>query len=360
MFDENQMDQLAEMLSARLVDKITDKVFEGVVERIAGFADDGMDDGLDGEMGDLPPDDAGSEMMGAGVGPATLPGMVGGGDEDAERYEDEDDDMPMDDDPEGGDGMFGGDDDGEEDFDSYDDEGDEPEDDDEEEDEAPEDEDEERYFAGDRMIPGKKRVRNESNCDTGKGMKNKQQYKSDPGDGVVLERYQGDAELVRYEKAIRHLDAQTKAQSKTITKLQRTIADQGALIERYAKTLDATNHELVLRDREKELNDLAAEGYVLDVDEELARTERYSHEQFDGHVELIRARYSREIPEEGFIPTGPVTRRPGVQSDVATKEDAAEFVRYSASIANELPLDPDERLTVARERYKKYKQSSGS
>lgn len=320
--DPNNMDSLIDLIVGR------------VIERIAEHADEGDD------LGGLLPDDLGGEQMGAGVGPGFTPGMAGAGDDGGgvDEFDDlgDDDAMPG----EGDDGL--GDDEGD------DAGGGEPADDMAVGDGGGDDEeDEERYQAGPMPGPGS-RVRNDTRS-TGKPMSTTQ-YQADPGtDGVALDRYQADdAERVRYRQAFARFESDRKADRKTIAGLQKQL-------ERYASSHNDLVAELNRRDRMDALKDLVAEGFDLDIEEELSRTERYSHEDFDREVERIRVRYRRSSEGDEFVPAAPPLRG---QDDVPF--DHTEMVRYSKTIESELPRSAEHRAEELARRYREAKKAGQS
>lgn len=300
------------------MDALVNMIVEKVIEKIASYDDEGAAEGL-------PPGDLGGEQMSA-AGMNFLPGMEGG---EADYSED---DFDVD---EGGEGEEEAVDEGPA-FDDEDEEaGDEGEDDggeepppDDEVDDSVEGEDEdesERYMAGDKMIPGKRTVRHEGHCGTeGKAMKKTTKYQADPGDGVALERYEGGAELVRYQR----LESENKRLAAELGRERKQREGLAKKFERYAAGYNQLVAEINRRDRADALSALAAEGYELDVEEELARTEKYGADEFDAHLGVIRERYRFSSSDDGFIRTAdPYPVDPSVAD---AQIDPYDFVRYAA------------------------------
>lgn len=323
--DPNQLDSLADMIAERIVDSTVEKVIQKIAEMgddDMGLGPEGDDMGFEGEDdlgmegGPGMEDDLGGEEMspagdmeGEQMG-ATGPGFLPSADAGAEP-DDEDEGDDLGEDEEGDDAP---------EFDDEDEEGDESD-----EEEAPEDEEDERYFAGDKLVPGKKTVRHESHRGPqGKTMK-KDKYKASPEPGVALERYSSEGvDVVRYQRIETENKRLAAELGKTRKELTRYAAGHDKMVERYNQLVG----ELIRRDRADELAGLVAEGYELDVDEEIARTEKYNKDEFAAHLDVIRERYRFAPRDDDFVPTG--TPYP-VDSDAADAQiDPYDYVRYAS------------------------------
>lgn len=342
------------------IEALVDQIAERVIHKIAAFADD---DGIaDDPMAGPPPGDLGDEQMAAGVGPAFLPGMAGGGaegdddgmDAEADRFADDDfgddgdedfggddgpppgDDLP----PEGGDGDEG-EAEGDDELPPEEGDGDEGEGDSDEEGDEPE-----RYSC-------------DGNRGNGMSQTKKTKYQAGADDAVALERYSADGvDLVRYQKRVATLEAESTRKSSEIGKLRKDLAGAVKKLERYAAGYDGLVAELRKRDRADALTSLAMEGYELDVAEELKRAERYSAEQFNEHLGVIRERYRFTPADDDFIPT----RDPDRGALDADADDASinpmEVARYAKTIAQDLAgLSPEDRATTVLQRYQAHRKA---
>lgn len=355
--DPAQIDALVDTVAERL----TDRIVERVIEKIAEFGDEPDDLGAPDDLAGEPPmpEDLGGEQM-AASGPAFLPGHVGaeGGDDDGDidQYEDDlddvdDEEMPPEED-------LDGDDDAVE---TDDDLGDEGDDEGGEDDSLPpDDEEDEQYMAGDRMIPGKKTVRHESHCDHPKGKKmSKQTYKADPAQGVSLERYSDgeDPRVIRYQ---REAEKERSLRVAAEKKAEREKSQLMKTVERYSSRLEEVVSVLVARDRIDALKALQAEGYDLDIEEEMGRTERYGNDEFDAHLDVIRTRYRRESDDDDLIPTRDPIRSTDPDSDDRSVSPY-EIARYASDHSDDLRgLSPEEKASKAIEAFRASRVRDGA